>query len=380
MKRIVCASLVVFLVSVCAAASTITVTATGSCPVDPDAIQAAVSSAAPGDVIELSPGNPATEFNFTCLPAGTTAVVIGPTKIGITLAGVPSSTVIRGPGPAGLPVNFGFRVQASGVTIRDLTVRGFFEGIRIVAASGFPPPSHVTVTHSQLEGNRIGVFVRTNVDHASLTNNTVLVPAPPNSDFLGPWGTTFGLAIAPGCDDLLIAENTVVGPGRVANIQRVDDVVMDNTGQAVNLRTVGALQFDVGPPVSRLGRFSGNSFTGLDLGLQASSDAGVVTRNTVINSAVGIVISNDAEDGVTTVRDDIVALNTAAGNLIGILIHSGSGNVIALNDASGNSVAGVAFVQTADGAASQDNVFLRNKGSLANVAGNQGLAVPDLVP
>ena len=105
--------------------ATTTVTATGSCPADPDNVQAAVNAAAPGDVIELSPGNPATEFDFTCHG------VVVPT-IGITVAGIPSATVVRGPGLSGL----GVRVRASGVTIKDFTFKHFLIAVRLEAGSG----------------------------------------------------------------------------------------------------------------------------------------------------------------------------------------------------------------------------------------------------
>lgn len=224
----------------------------------------------------------------------------------------------------------------------------------------------------------VGVNVRFDIDHVSLTNNTVLVPTPPDSN--APFRVMFGFVILGGCDDLLVAENTFVGPGRVSTIQRVEDLnTTDPAGTALNIRTVGALQVDASTPISTLGRFSGNTFTGLDVAFQSSSNAGVVTRNTVTNSGLGISISNDAYDG-SRVTDNVVALNSANGNQIGMAVNSGSGNVALLNNLQNNSVVGLAFVACCGGAASEDNVFFRNQGSVASVSGNMGMAVQDVLP
>ncbi len=379
MKKTCAIAILVWLFSLSALAATITVTATGTCPTDRSAIALAVSGASPGDVIELLPGSPPKEFDFTCVAPGDEIGVFVST-FGITITGVPGETIIRGPGFATVFGSTGFVVRGDGVTVRDLVFRDFFRAI-LIAPRGAVPPRDISVSHILFEHNIRAVVVRADTDHVSLTHNTVVIPVPPDSDIFGTYGITSGFLIGSHCDDLLVAENTFVGPGAVARFQSLEDLLASSTLPGLGIRTLGVLQGEALLPVATLGRFSGNSFSGLDAGFQASSDVGVITRNTLTQCALGMIVSNDVGDGVTAVRDNIVALNSATNGQVGLAMASASGNVVTLNDFSTNSFVGMIFLANlANGAVSEDNVFLRNQGSVRNVAGNQGLALRELLP
>jgi parallel beta-helix repeat protein len=115
---------------------------------------------------------------------------------------------------------------------------------------------------------------------------------------------------------------------------------------------------------------SDNTITGLDLGMQSSSNSGVVTRNVVSGNAIGIAISNDTDDGVQQVTGNVVTQNAATGNQVGIWMASASGNFITLNDLRNNSLAGLLFLANPGGAPSTGNFFHQNTG--AKIAGAQG--------
>jgi parallel beta-helix repeat protein len=147
-------------------------------------------------------------------------------------------------------------------------------------------------------------------------------------------------------------------------------IIADPRATGVGIRTLGLLQADNRAEISELGRVSDNTFTGLDLAMQSSSNLGVVSHNTVTNNAIGITISNDFDDGVHQVTGNIVTENVSTNNQVGVWIASGTQNTITLNDLRGNSLAGLLFLANPGGAASTGNFFHQNKG--ANLVGGAG--------
>jgi parallel beta-helix repeat protein len=167
---------------------------------------------------------------------------------------------------------------------------------------------------------------------------------------------------------LLVAGNTVTGPGRAASFQ-IQDLL---AGGALPIHTAGIWQVDTLVPASTWGRISNNTVTGVDLGIQSSSNFAVVSNNQISNSAIGLDFSNDTDDGITQVTDGIITGNDLRGNEIGLWMASAARNVISFNDARNNSVVGLLFLNNANGAASNNNLFILDQGSKQGVSGNQG--------
>ncbi len=349
--------LLVFLFSRIAQAATTTVTATGNCPADPTAVQTAINSAAPGDTIQLLPGPSGLAFNFTC-GGGLTVQTLA-----LTLEGTPGATVINGPGST--TGQIGLLIFSDDVTVTGIGFHNFGSGIIGTNAdfsSAEPGPANLTITKSSFANNGFGVLVLGVCDHFRFTNNVVQVPP----------GSNLGIAITTRDNDLLVADNTLTGPGPTGLLTSISQ--LPNPPSPV-LQTIGILQVDVLIPAAVRGRISGNIVSRLDVGLQSSSNFGVVTGNTASNCAIGLIISNDTDDGVTQVTDNIVAQNISSGNEIGLWVASGARNSVLLNDLSNSSLVGLLFLQNPNGAPSQDNVFLLNQGSVRGVPGNQGAGV-----
>ena len=107
-----------------AAAGTITVEPTGSCGGDLNAIQTAVNSAQPRDVVELAPGS----YDFSCVTSDAPGVFIG--NPDITLQGTAGQTVISGPGFTNQTFSTGLFAAADSITLDSLTVSGFGVGVQ----------------------------------------------------------------------------------------------------------------------------------------------------------------------------------------------------------------------------------------------------------
>ena len=366
--------LVVFLCPGVARAVATTVTATGSCPTDPSNIQTAVNIAAPGDVIQLRPGTTTAAFNFTCLSASD-PIGVTISSVDITLVGAPGLTAIQGPGVGVTFFNSGIVVLSDGVTIKSLDFQGFDLAVFVTSATFTTTavgPANVSVLGCHFENNSFAVLSLSASDHLRLVQNAVTVPPGVGSNPSVPFTVNLGFVIEPQSKDLLVADNTIQGPGPTGLLTSVSQL---GTSLFPQVRTIGILQVDFLPPAAVLGRMSGNVFRGLDVGLQSSSNFGVVTGNTASNCAIGLIISNDTGDGVTEVTDNIVAQNISSGNQIGMVVASGARNSVLLNDFSNSSLVGLLFFQNVDGPPSQNNVFLLNKSSMQGVPGNQGAGV-----
>jgi hypothetical protein len=350
----------VLLFSGIAHATTTTVTATGNCPSDPANIQSAINAALPGDTIQLLPGPSNLAFNFAC---GTSVSI---QTLGLTVEGTAGATLINGQGSTSGEI--GFFILSDDVTVTGVGFQNFVVGIlasNADTAGSEPGPSNLTVTNSRFLNNGVGILVLGVCDHARLTNNDVHVPATSV-----PSGNA-GIVIVTRDSDLLVADNTVTGPGASGLLHSLDQFIDGTVDSIAALsHTFGIQQIDFVPPTSIRGRISGNVLTGLDFGLQASSNFGVVMQNTATKCEVGLLISNDADDGVTRVNNELVSLNTSRNNQIGFIVASGTQNTVALNDFSNNHLAGLFFVANPGGAPSIGNQFGCNQGSVKNFEGN----------
>jgi parallel beta-helix repeat protein len=344
-------------------ANTIPVNATGSCSSDINAIQNAVNSAQPRDVVQLAAGS----YDFSCLTADNSlGVFVG--NLDITIQGTPGETVISGPGFASQISGTAFAIGAASVTIDGLTFQNFAQAI--FTGGGAGAANHFTVTNSTFQNNIQGIFIAQQTTGPRLVGNTFSVPKPPSSDIFAQVGQAFAVIIGRDCSGLQFSRNTINGPGVSIQFQSTDQLIVDPHGTNEGLRTIGLLQADFRLPMAELGMITDNSISGLDLGMQSSSNLGVVTRNTVTNNAIGITISNDTDDGVQQVSGNVITQNVATGNQVGIWMASATGNYITLNDLRGNSLAGLLFLANPGGAPSVGNLFHQNMG--AKIAGAQG--------
>ncbi len=343
-----------------AAATTFTVSPTGSCPDDINNVQGTLAGALPNDTVQLAAG----DFNFTCATAFG-GLFIG--TAGLTFSGIPGATVIHGPGAADPSETVAVFVGANSVTISKISFRDFYFGVFVAAGKG-----NFTLSGCTFDGVLISAQVARQGHAAKILNNVFNVPVPPSSDVTSDFGTAIALFVGRQNLYLLVAGNTVKGPGRVANFQHPEDVLAANTTPALSIRTAGIFQVDTLVPASSWGRISNNTVSGVDLGIQSSSNFAVVSNNQINNSAIGLGISNDTDDGVTQVTDGIITGNDVSGNEVGLWMASATRNVISFNNALNNSVVGLLFLNNVGGAPSDGNLFILNQGSKQGVAGNQG--------
>lgn len=354
---------VVFLCSSLAYAGTIAVAPTGSCAGDVNAVQNAVNSAQPRDVVQLAPG----AYDFSCLNSNNSpGVFVG--NPDITIQGTPGQTTITGPGFASQAFSIAFFVGADSVTFDGLTLQSFFNAI--LAGGPGQSANYFALTNSTLANNVQAVRVFQDTISPRLVGNTFSVPVPTAGDITSPFGESLAVAVGRHCSNLLFAKNTLTGPGVTVHFQTVADLVATASGSGEGLRTIGLLQADFSGDVAELGRVSDNKVSGLDLGMQASSNIGVVARNTVTNNALGITLSNDFDDGVHQVSQNVVTENISTDNQVGIWIASGTANTITLNDLRHDSLAGLLFLANPGGAPSTGNVFMGNRGSVVGAKGN----------
>lgn len=159
-------------------AATIPVAPTGSCAGDLNAIQTAVNSAQPRDVVELAAGN----YDFSCVTSDAPGVFIG--NPDITVQGTAGQTVISGPAFATQTFSTGIFVAADAVTLDSLTVTGFAVGIQ--AGGGSFTANHFAITNSIFQNNIQAVFVAPNTFAPRMVGNQFFVPTPPDSDIFAP--------------------------------------------------------------------------------------------------------------------------------------------------------------------------------------------------
>jgi hypothetical protein len=345
-----------------AQAASIPVAPTGSCSGDLSAFQSAVDNAQPGDVVQLGAGS----YDFSCVASNTSGVVISHPDI--TVQGLAGQTILNGPGFANQSISTGLFVAADAVTLDSLTLRGFYTAVQ--AGRGPSKANSIAITNSTFHNNIQSVFVAQDTVAPRLIGNTFSVPTPPSSDIFGPFGEATAVIVNRHCSYFLFARNTVTGPGVVVQFQNTAQLVADPHATNEGLHTIGLLQADFSGDVAELGRVSENTFTGLDSAMQSSSNLGIVSHNTATNNAIGIVISNDFDDGVHQVTGNIVTENVSSGNQVGIWIASGTQNSITLNDLRNNSLAGLLFMANPGGAASTGNRFHQDQG--ANIVGAAG--------
>lgn len=355
-------AVVVCLITGIAGAATIPVIPTGSCVGDLNEIQTAVDSAQAGDVVQLAPG----PYDFSCVNSDSPGVFIK--SVDVTLQGTADHTVIMGPGFAGQTFSTGLFVASDSVTLDSLTLTGFYTAVQ--AGRGPFRSNKISITNSTFQNNVRSVVVAPDTTAPRLVGNMFRVPSPPSTDIFDPFGETFGVIINRHCSYLLFARNTVMGPGVAVTFQTVDQLIADPHGSNLGLHTLGLFQADFSGEAAELGRVSENVFTGLDSAMQASSNLGVVTHNTVTNNAIGIDISNDFDDGIHRVSGNVVTENLATDNQVGIWMASATQNTITLNDLRHNSLVGLLFLANPGGAPSTGNLFHQNQG--ANIVGAQG--------
>lgn len=346
-------------------ANTISVAPTGSCGGDIAAIQNAVNAAQPRDAVQLSAGS----YDFSCVNAGnSTGVFIG--NPDITIQGAAGQSVINGPGLATQIQSTGFFVGADAVSIDGVTFRGFANAVFAGAGDGITTANHFSITNSVFQNNLESVYVQQDSLSPRIVGNTILVPAPPSADINSPFGISFGVIVQRDCSGLLLARNTITGPGVTVNFTSTDQLVQSPSASGVGVRTVGLLQADFLAPYAELGRVSDNTISNLDTGMQSSSNLGVVSHNVVTHNAIGMTLSNDTDDGVHQVYGNVITQNVSSGNQVGIWIASGTANSVTLNDVSNNSLAGLLFLANPGGAPSTGNVFHGNIGG--KIVGTKG--------
>jgi parallel beta-helix repeat protein len=346
-------------------AGTIPVGPTGTCAGDVNAIQNAVNSAQPRDIVQLAPGS----YDFSCLTSDNSpGVFVG--NPDVTLQGTPGQTLVGGPGLAAQVFSTAFFVAADGVAFDGIVFHDFFTAIQ----AGGPSLSanNLAVTNSIFRTNARAITVSQDTISPRIVANQFLVPAPISDDIFSPFGQAWGVIVDRHCSNLLFAQNTITGPGVSAHFQSVDQLVADPRATGIGIRTVGFFQADFSGDIAVLGRVSDNLISGLDVGMQSSSNFGIVTSNVVTNNAIGIDISNDFDDGIHRVSQNVVTENVSTGNQVGIWMASATGNTITLNDLTNNSLAGLLFLANPGGAPSTGNSFHQNKGGLVGAKGNSG--------
>lgn len=360
-----CAVIAALIACSSAFAAVTTIGPSGNCYADFANVQNAIYSSGAGDTIQLTAGN----FDLSCIASAGSSLVIPIGHAGVNLAGTTLNgepqTVLTGPGVADPGESTALVVQASGSTVKGITFRSFYNAIfvRGVGTQG------VSVSDCRFEQNIVGVWVGQKGIGAQIIGNVFVVPAAPGALYTD-FDTTFGVIAGRQNSNVLIANNTLTGPGVNAHFKSPADLLVSNSTEDLGILSLGIFQTDTAVPIAQFGRISNNTASGFDMAIHASSDFSVVSNNNVTNSALGLVLSNST--GLTQVTGGVVTGNVATGNQFGLALLSASGNVISLNDFTNNSVVGMLFQNNPGGAPSDQNSFVLDQGSKAVVAGNQG--------
>ncbi len=360
MRRLVCLlALCVLIASGAAFANTIQVVATGDCGQDLTNVRNAVQGAMSGDVVQLLPGS-TNVFNMACaVNDGNPGVFIGTPDIAITAPNGP--VVLQGPGSADLSQLSGIVVTADSFRMDGVTVRGWYFGVLLFSLNG-QPLYNSTVSNSRFEDNIIGYQANNGVTGSYLVGNTFLLPQPPSMDPSSPFFLVIG-AIMVNSNHSVMSGNTVIGPGQLSHFTSTAQLVVSQSATKVPIHTIGIWQIDSTPPASRYSLISNNNITGVDLGIQASSDYGVTSGNIVKHCAIGIAISNDTDDGVTAAQHHIVTQNVSVDNNVGVWLASTQNSTVSLNDFRDNSLAGIVLLANPGGGPSTDDRLILNMGS-----------------
>ena len=328
------------------------VSPTGVCPDDIYIVQAALNFSW-GTTVQLGPG----VFNFSCAdPSGNAALYIGYPgqyqQFTYHLSGTPGGTIIVGPGSG--TASLGLEINWAHTTIEGITFQGFRRAIRL-GSPGYGGPKGAAVQNCTFTDDRQGIQALGESDDLHILNNTFnLSPGQSAAVIFG------------GSNRLLAAGNTIVGPGASVTLTTIDELINLST-----VATSGIWQMDTGS-TSSYGRISNNKITGVDLGIQSSSNFAVVSENVVSNSLIAIEISNDSYDGVSMVTDNLVAENNVLGNQVGIWLNAGARNIIESNNALGASLVGILFLSLPGGPDSYSNKYFHNTGSVKGMPKNQG--------
>jgi hypothetical protein len=268
-------------------------------------IQAAVDAAKPGDLIRIGPGTYHEQ------------VVVGPAKKDLVLRGTDRNRVVVD-GGSGARFD-GITVQADGVAVENLTVRGFAsDGIRITPPKGAKKPlngwrvSYVTVANDGLRG----------------------------VDALGARGGTI--------DHVLASGHGAAGL-RIGHCQPCDALVTESVAE--------------------------RGMTGFE-----GTDAGgniVVARSLFRDNRVGVMLVSAGDEKPFHQQDTTVVGNVIADNAnrmapgqgdtfgVGVLVRGGRRDGLARNRISGHPGAGVLLTASDDAPAAEDSVqgnVLRDNG------------------
>lgn len=331
----------------------IEVSPTGVCPDDINNVQSALTYSW-GNTVQLAPG----VFDFSCAdPSGNAAVYIGyPGEYQwytYHLAGTPGETIIVGPGSS--TASLAVEINWSHTTIDGVTFQGFRRAIRLGNPSYGFGSKDVTVQNCTFTDDRRAIHALGWSDDLHILNNTFHLSPGQGAAMIG--GES---------NRLLAVGNTIVGPGASMRLTTIDELL-----NLATLSTSGIWQIDSGGS-SSYGRISNNKITGVDLGIQSSSNFAVVSENEISDSLIAIEISNDSYDGVSTVTDNLVAENNVKRNQVGIWLNAGARNIIESNDASETSLVGLLFLSVPGGPNSYSNKYFHNTGSVKGMPTNQG--------
>lgn len=332
-------------------AATLTVAPTGSFPADRDNVQAAISAAAPGDVIELSAGT----FDWTGLdPNGDLAVFVSTPAL--TLRGV-GGPILEGPDayetPGGV-IGIFLQSSADGVTLEGLTLRNL--EIAVWAANDV---DGLAVTGCNFDKAQYGVFAIGDQDGHRYVGNTFSTPSLAEA----PSGS-IGLFLRD-LHDFLITDNLLVGPG-------YDPALIGSLA----VRSIGIFMRDNlgGPGRSVRGMIARNQASAFDVCIGSTALDGVVIENFTTGCRYGIGTGTVGGEVETTgVR---AVLNTSEGNAeFGIWAAADRESIFLHNDLRNNGDAGLVFqegILAAPPIPSEDNLSVHNTGSVRNMSGNRG--------
>lgn len=329
-----------------ATAATISVVPTGT-TADFAAVQAAIDSATPGDVIVLenrNAGNAPTAFNFTTMTSGGIQVSTPLITIrGIHEEGSPSvTTTIQGPttfDAGNSMVGFTLNEGARSITMRKLR----FETLEAAV-----------VLEEGVEGfsmRRCGVSGCANGVFGVGDNDNMWIDGCIMSITSTPLGGNGGVTVQEGSDKLTVVNNRFKGPG---------------VG-AASVASSGIIDFNLASPAAA-GLIANNNIKEFDAGIYVSSALTEIHGNVTRLCADGIALVSEIDSastqGTQMVANNNVTFNVSKDNTNdGIDLEGVLASVVADNSLSNNGDNDIRCGSSTLGTGAANNILKRNTGT-----------------
>lgn len=300
--------LAALLLSTPTAAATVTVIPTGQFPNDRNALQSALASARPGDVIQLGAGI----FNLSGPPS---PLIVATPNVAVIGSGT-GSTVLDGPGLSARSAALRVLSPASGFMIQGVEFHDFMNGV-----VGLADVNGVAVIGCRFDGVLRAVVALGQGSHSGwrIAGNEITTAMLDDFRRLG-GGAVLTLSCAV---DAIVTDNVVTGPGA--------DPTLTNSAAfssaALTMKTPSTCS-----TAGHGGLVARNRASGFDVALESAASDVVFEGNEVTASHLGIVVGTFETSDPPTVGVHVVDNRSAGNTEFGVLLIGAQHTLVLGND------------------------------------------------